>query len=219
MKIQPIKYLVLLLLLCPIIVHAQFKKGDKMLGGSIHYSRQIGNDILLSERVSTATNFNIMPELGVFLSDKFAISVRSGYRYRWQVHLQSSGDIEKWESHNVSAGFGFRKFYRISDKFYVSFDAYPNIIKEDFKWKSVDSDPNFAHYASTIESTNYIVEMQLMPVFCFFPGKNWNIEATAGNISFQHYISTIDSYKLNMFGIQYGRLGVGLRYYFRPKSK
>jgi hypothetical protein len=60
--------LVLVVSLISLFSNAQFKKSDKILEGSVSYSKSKGTD----------AEYSVSPSLGIFLSEKFALGVSLG---------------------------------------------------------------------------------------------------------------------------------------------
>jgi len=155
---------------------AQTEKGKFILGGSVEFNSSKDNDASKAD-----TRFSIVPSVGYFVSDNFAIGTGVGFGTS-KNHVDAVGNV---------AGFTTK-----SEAFVVApFARYYKGITEQFKFfgqlsvpmafgnnKLGDNDGN--NYAKTSKFSN--VGVALSPGFAFFPSKKFGIEFSVEGISYNN---------------------------------
>lgn len=180
------KYLILLLLLLPLMALGQFAKGDKLIGGTLGLTSQRATDSPNGSYSRKVTNFSIMPRVGFFLNEKFALGGTFGYYL---------GKDEVSSSYSYSAGLLLRRYFTISENFFLSIEATPSYRRANTNYHSIG--------------------ILARPVLSFFPSKNWELEAGIGRVGYTYMNDNgIDVY---VFNLDVGSLNFGLNYYLRNK--
>lgn len=147
---------------------------------------------------SNLNHFTIQPQFGFFLNDKFTIGGNIGYF----TTKQSNATTLRSKTNGIILGLFFRRYFKISDNFYLSLDGNPYY-----------RNTTFENSTSSKTKTNSF-GFKLSPVFSFFPSKNWGIEAGFGSVSFDHTNHELER-SVNIFELNYGTIKFGLTYYFR----
>lgn len=199
------KYILLFTCLIPFSALAQFKKGDKMLGGTMHVNRyQTRNDNVPSlygtVSMDRQTHISIEPEIGFFLSDRFIIGGHIGYdfMYRKDITKRFHGtQITTEDTHTFNFGLLFRRYFTITDKFFFALDGIP-----------------FCQI-----SEGYTLGARIRPVLTFLPTDKWGFEGSFGNISYRYWRSDVSNPKSDSFDFRLGNLSLGLRYYMRKRRE
>ena len=193
------KYLFLLLFSLPLTTYGQFTKGDIFLGGSFGFSTRNSEDNLPSNYVKSNI-FSLQPQFGYFLNNKLALGGNLGFSTINQEAITPNGTRFLNDSRGITIGFILRRYFQISDKFFISIDG--NTYFE-----------NRVTNAASTSKSNFI-GIDLSPVFSFFPSNNWAIEAGIGSISYEH-VNHESGSNTNIFEMNYGSLNLGLTYFFR----
>ncbi len=199
------KYLLFVILILPISLSAQFNKGDKFIGGSLSIQTlhsPYTPDIMFFTK---GTGITISPQIGFLLNEKLAFGGNLIYS---SIHYVAGPDTSEATSdmHTYSIGLFLRRYYSINEKFLFSLTGNADYGRGKNQYSSKVSDD---------ETKNYKYSISVYPSFIFFPSQKWGIEASIGNISYDH-TKTIDSdNKTDTFGIGYGSFILGFAYYFQ----
>ena len=167
---------------------AQTEKGNTMLGGNLGF-----NTSKTDGAVKADVNFRIVPTVGYFVSDNFAIGTGIGYNYNKKV---STNNLN--EAIEVSP-FG-RYYVDLSDQF--KFFGQLSVPMAFGNNKLVDYEGNVADdkYAST---TN--IGVNIAPGFAFFPTKKIGIELSVNGLGYNNYTAknelTGNKVETNSFGL------------------
>lgn len=182
---------------------AQFSKGDKFISGNFGFNSQSGN----ANGFLTKNTVSVGPSLGYFLNEKYAVILGMSY---------ASSYYEFINSKNFSTSFAvtpsIRRYYLLSDKFYLALSAYFSFYRGNTK--QIDSFNN-----QTIQSPYYSLGVGLGPSFIFFPSPNWGLQAGLGSLNYGHYQNLSDASSNNSYGLNWSStLNFGLSYYFINKK-
>jgi len=201
------KYLTLIAILLPLTSLGQFTKGDKLIGGRLSLYTQRAPGSPNGSYAPKVIDFSVLPEIGIFLNEKFAIGGNIGYFLRKEEVIIFPGTTSNNDSHGISVGLFLRRYFKISDNFFISLDG------NSFYQKDVSEN------SSSSETKSYSIGVSVRPVFSFLPSKNWGLEAGIGNISFYHTKNETFDRKVDNFYLNYGQLNFGLTYYFRREAE
>ena len=151
--------------------NAQTEKGKWILGGAAAYeSGKSGADAKASQSLS------IIPNIGYFVSDNFALGTGIGYSYQKTGFSSSTGQ----NSAVVINPFG-RYYVSLSDQF--KFFGQASVPLSFGTVKSVDVNGNTG--AKTGSSTS--IEVALSPGFAFFPTKKIAVQLALAGIAYRNY--------------------------------
>ncbi|MBB5634287.1 hypothetical protein HDE68_000172 [Pedobacter cryoconitis] len=153
---------------------AQTEKGKFMLGGNVEFNSTKNNGAPKAD-----TKFNIVPSVGYFVSDNFAIGTGIGY-----------GFSKSHEATTLLPNAALK-----TQEFVVApFARYYKGINESFKFFGQLSVPMaFGNNKVTTDGDNYTktskysnVGVALSPGFAFFPSKKFGIEFSVQGISYNN---------------------------------
>lgn len=153
---------------------AQTEKGKFMLGGNVEFNSTKENGASKSD-----TKFNIVPSVGYFISDNFAIGTGVGFGFA-----------------KTQAGTAALPNAAVKTQEFVvaPFARYYKGINESFKFFGQLSVPMaFGNNKVTADGDNYTkvskynnVGVALSPGFAFFPSKKFGIEFSVQGISYNN---------------------------------
>jgi len=149
---------------------AQTEKGKVLLGGNVGFNTSKSNGAEKSD-----VSFNIVPSVGYFVSDNFAIGTGVGYTYDKQV-----SDNNLNQAFQVSP-FG-RYYVDLSDQFKFFGQLSVPMAFGNNKFVSDQGDVADDKYAST---TN--IGVNLAPGFAFYPTKRIGIEFSVNGLAYNHF--------------------------------
>ena len=199
------KYLILALFLVPLTANGQFTIGDKLVGGTFSLVIQGSPENQNNSHLSKGTYFKINPQMGFFLNEKIALGGSIGYSVSNQKFKHLHGATSYSDSYSISVGFFVRRYFQISDNFFILLDGNPY-----YQHNSYENPSNS-------DLKGYSIGLSVKPVLSFFPSKNWGFEASFGEIAFEH-TDAFDQ-KINYFGLGLGSFNFGLTYYlYREKE-
>ncbi|MET3115027.1 hypothetical protein AAKU52_002770 [Pedobacter sp. CG_S7] len=167
---------------------AQTEKGNTMLGGNVGF-----NSSKTDGAAKADVNFRIVPTVGYFVSDNFAIGTGIGYNYYKKV---STNNLN--QALEVSP-FG-RYYLDLSDQF--KFFGQLSVPMAFGNNKLVDNEGNVADdkYASTTR-----IGVNFAPGFAFFPTKRIGIELSVNGLDYNNYTVknelTGNKVETNSFGL------------------
>jgi hypothetical protein len=219
-KSNLMKRLILIMLVVPLAVKAQFTKGDLFLGGSLGVNTVDFPGADYAKNISNS--FSVGPKIGYFINEKWAIGGSVGYSYSNQVldysvtpYYSNSRSTSRTFSANVLA----RRYFAITDKFLFTLEGSLGFSRSN----TTNS------YATSQVSTGgpepyddnapaYTLSATVRPLFVFFPTPHWGIEAGLGTLSFSHQHSLSDNSSVNTFNLFVATsTSLGVYYYFRRK--
>ncbi len=149
---------------------AQTEKGNVLLGGNVGFSTSKTDGASKSD-----VSFSIVPRVGYFVSDNFAIGTGVGYNYDKQVsdnNLNQAFEVAPFGRYYVNLSDQFKFFGQLSVPMAFGNNKY------------VDNQGNVADdkYATT---TN--IGVNLAPGFAFYPTKKIGIEFSVNGLAYNHY--------------------------------
>lgn len=181
---------------------AQTEKGKIILGGSAGF-----NSTKLKGADKSDFNFNVIPSVGYFVSDNFALGTGVGYAYNKEV---SENNLN--EAFQVSP-FG-RYYVGLSDQF--KFFGQLSVPLAFGSNKDVANDGKVGDKTATTTS----IGVNLAPGFAFFPTKKLGIELSVGGLGYNSLTvkdtPTGDKATLNTFGLNANtvKANVGVMFHF-----
>ena len=149
--------------------NAQTEKGKVMLGGSIGF-----NSTKVEGAAKSDVSFSVVPSVGYFVDNNFAIGTGVGYNYNKQVSENTLNQAF------VVAPFG-RYYVGLSEQFKFFGQLSVPMSFGNTKRGDVNGD-NF-----TKVSKDNNVGVALSPGFAFFPSKKFGIEFSVNGISYNDY--------------------------------
>jgi len=149
--------------------NAQTEKGKVILGGSVGF-----NSTKVEGAAKSDVSFNIIPSVGYFVSNNFAIGTGVGYTYNKQV----SGLIQNEAF--VVAPFG-RYYVGLSDQFKFFGQLSVPMAFGSNKVVAANGDTG-AKVASTTS-----IGVNVAPGFAFFPTKRIGIEVSVNGLGYQNF--------------------------------
>jgi hypothetical protein len=193
-----------------------------MIGGQFNFSRiNLSTLDTLYNNKTTGTGFNIIPNVGYFIKDNFAIGVigKFGISYQRQDYTRQSLIFAQTDkSTNYSLG-GFARYYKkINDKFSVFIEG--NTL---FRY-SISN-----HEASQIPGRMYKIETQtngfnvgIYAGLVYFPTPKLGIEGSFGSLYYDYSTSKSKNVSYNnhrnasTFGVNLSPSSfyLGMNYYF-----
>jgi hypothetical protein len=182
--------------------NAQTEKGKIMLGGSVGF-----NSTKVEGAAKSDVSFNIVPNVGYFVSDNFAIGTGVGYTSNKEV-----SDNNLNQAFRV-APFG-RYYVNLSDQF--KFFGQLSVPMEFGNDKFVDNNGNTG--AKIAKTTD--IGVNLAPGFAFFPTKKIGIEVSVNGLGYNNRKVTneITGYEttVNSFGLEASTLApkLGVQFHF-----
>lgn len=204
------KILLIIVVLLPMLSHAQFTKGDKVLGGSLSMAFQNQNSSEY-ETKSKGTYFSIQPRLGLLVNEKLELGGNVGY-YSSSQKSESPSSTYTNEERSISAGIYARPYFALTDKFLFSL-----LVQSNFSRGyqiTPQYDPNTGGYTDS-KTKKYSIVSGVRPTFHFFPSPQWGFELgfSALGHTYEHNLST--DFVGNYFTLTYSVVNIGVSYYFR----
>jgi hypothetical protein len=196
----------MLLLTCQ-LSSAQFVKGDKFIAGG--YSMTVRNSSTGNGEDSKHRSFQIYPQLGFFLNERYAVGGGLSYSTTTNDFDYGQGATQNYKDRGFGLHAVARRYFPIADNFFFSMDA----------------TASYGRYRSTFdngssESTrkSYTISLDINPRLIFFPSQNWAIEGGIGGLSLSHSRGLSDDTKSTSFGLNYGSFSLGFAYFFRANE-
>ncbi|MBK9458450.1 MAG: hypothetical protein IPN94_03195 [Sphingobacteriales bacterium] len=215
--------LVFVILVAGSTLYAQIQKGIVRLGGTFiadYSDNTINNRGLQLFSLSTAPSiyFNITPNVGVFISNKWLVGGSIGYDYYKDFRIQGKHYLNK-----ISLSADARYHKKITEQFwgFINISASSSYSNEYVE---------FTDDTGIVTVRNYeIVAIAVFasPGLLYFINNRVSVEATLGSLGYRHYYSpkiiTINPFRkdndyagLNVSG---SLLNLGINYYFVKKQK
>ncbi|MFW0718829.1 outer membrane beta-barrel protein [Pedobacter sp. N23S346] len=182
--------------------NAQTEKGKIMLGGSVGF-----NSTKVEGAAKSDVSFSIVPNVGYFVSDNFAIGTGVGYTSDKEVSENNINQAFK------VAPFG-RYYVNLSDQF--KFFGQLSVPMEFGNNKFVD---NNGDTGAKISKTTDI-GVNLAPGFAFFPTKRIGIEVSVNGLGYNNRKVTNEitgnETTINSFGLEASTLApkLGVQFHF-----
>jgi len=181
---------------------AQTEKGKFMLGGNASF-----NTSKVDGAKKSDLSFKVIPSVGYFVSDNFAIGTGVGYRYDKAVSakiLNQAFEVAPFGRYYVGLSDQFKFFGQLSVPM-----AFGNDKALDLDGKSGDK------IASTTKIGAYV-----SPGFAFFPTKRIGIEFSVNGLGYNNYQVknevTGNKVKTNSFGLEANAadINLGVQFHF-----
>jgi hypothetical protein len=182
------KILVMLLFL-PTLGFAQFTQGGKLVTGNASHSRVVYNSIY-DTRWNTSI-FNL--GTGFFVSESFVIGPLLEF-----TRQHSKQNFTNRISSSAKGGVFVRKFYPLSEKFFIALDG--NVLA------GVSSENDKIQKNKNSEFT---YSVSFTPMLTYLPSKKLGFNATFGGLSYNR--NNLD--KTSIFIASLGQVGLGLNYF------
>jgi len=193
--------LTLFCILFSICGHAQFTKGDKFIGGNIsmrHDSYDNGD--------RTSGNMGFSPSIGFLMNKNFALGVGFDYSYYSYKNFYNGQPFIKQTSRSFGPQIFAKRFFTISEKFFFALTG------------DISYSGSRAYSTQNGGSTtrSYSLGAAITPSFIFFPSSHWGIEASLGNLSYEHDQEIpANGTKSNQINLDAGTFSLGFAYYLR----
>jgi len=186
---------------------AQTEKGKIMVGGNVAFDTQKSD----ASGAKSNTNFQIVPSVGYFVADNFAVGTGIGYGYSKTSGVAISETITKMGNQNtafVVSPFG-RYYANLSESF--KFFGQLSVPMAFGKDKEVNADGKVgAKTASTTE-----IGVALSPGFAFYPTKKIGIEFALNGLNYNN-LRKEDGNGNKLKGAGYDEFSFGANF-FSPK--
>lgn len=151
---------------------AQTDRGQLIIGGNVQYSTSKTD----ADNAKASHNFSVVPNVGFFVEDNFAIGTGIGYQ---SSKSAISGEFGKKEAFVIEP-FG-RYYVPLAEKF--KFFGQLSVPMEFGNTKATDADLKVGD--KTGSSTS--IGVALSPGFAYFPSKKIGIELSLNGASYKNY--------------------------------
>lgn len=201
--------------------NAQIAAGTTYLSGSVGYSQQERNN-----GNNKTENFNVLPTVGYFVSNNFAIGLGIGYETQKNTDITNvtmfpgSTSVTTAETKQpafVVAPFA-RKYWTLGDKLYIFGQlAVPmRFGKTETENTTVNTSGSSVTTGSSSSEAKYTqIGVTVKPGLDYFLNKNWSIEATIGEFGYNNFKpkdgDAINNYS---FGLNLSTVTFGVKYVF-----
>ncbi|SKB89028.1 outer membrane beta-barrel protein [Daejeonella lutea] len=177
--------------------NAQTEKGKWILGGTASYDSQKSD----ADGAKASETLSLVPNLGYFVSDNFALGTGVGYNYSKVGTASPSGYNEAF----VVSPFG-RYYVGLSDQFKFFGQAAVPLAFGTVKATDANGEAGAKVGSSTA------VGVALSPGFAYFPTKKIGIEFAFRGISYNNY-RVEDSAGNEVKGAGYDRFSIGTNFF------
>jgi outer membrane immunogenic protein len=201
--------------------NAQIAAGTTYLSGSVGYSQQERNN-----GNNKTENFNVLPTVGYFVSNNFAIGLGIGYQTQKDTNIVNNFMVpgativttnEVKQPAFVVAPFA-RKYWTLGDKLYIFGQlAVPmQFGKTETESTTVTTSGSSVTTASSSSEAKYTqVGVTVKPGLDYFLNKNWSIEATIGEFGYNNFKPKDgDATNNYSFGLNLSTVTFGVKYVF-----
>lgn len=201
--------------------NAQIAQGTAYLSGSVGYSQEERNN-----GDNKKEKFNVLPTVGYFVSNNFAIGLGIGYETVKSTDLMNNAIFpgstivttrETKQPAFVVAPFA-RKYWTLGDKLYIFGQlAVPmKFGKTEIENTTVStSGSSVATTTSSSEAKYTQIGVTVKPGLDYFLNKNWSIEATIGEFGYDNYKPKDGNATNNYsFGLNLSTVTFGVKYVF-----
>ncbi|WP_294198887.1 outer membrane protein [Chryseobacterium sp. sg2396] len=201
--------------------NAQIAAGTTYLSGSVGYSQEETNN-----GNNKTENFNVLPTVGYFVSNNFAIGLGIGYQTQKNTNvvnnfigagttIVTTNEIK--QPAFVVAPFA-RKYWTLGDKLYIFGQlAVPmQFGKAEVENKTVTTSGSSVSTASSSSEAKYTqIGVTVKPGLDYFLNKNWSIEATIGEFGYNNFKPKDgDATNNYSFGLNLSTVTFGVKYVF-----
>jgi len=183
--------------------NAQTEKGKIILGGNVGF-----NSSKVDGASKADVNFSVVPSIGYFVGNNFAIGTGVGYEYEKTVSA-NRGQLEAFKV----APFG-RYYVNLTDQF--KFFGQLSVPLAFGSLKSVDANGDTgSKFASTTS-----IGVNVAPGFAFFPNKKIGIEFSVNGLGYENFSTkaeaTGEKVKTNSFGLEANTFApkLGVQFHF-----
>jgi hypothetical protein len=198
----------MLIVMLPLSVLAQFRRGQIFVGGFLSGSSETYNSMSSKE---VTNQLNVYPSAGYFLNSKILVGSSLGY-YTSRRLIHSNGVTQTaGRSNSFYLAPFVRNYFVISESFSIAFQGQLTLMRG-----TIESQIG-SIYSSRLPT--YSVSADISPIFIFFPSPKWGIEAGIGSVSYTYYRVLPDVSSTNTFSFSSGKFTFGLTYYFSKKEK
>jgi len=178
---------------------AQFEKGDKVLGGSLSFTRVKGRSGPIEE---TRTDFEFAPGIGFLINANVEFGAEISL-------LRSINDRTEYKQSGNGFGPALFASRYISINKVLLFRIKGEIF---YEWNRGSYTPKLQQGPSAeFETERY--GLAISPGLIFFPDTNWGMSLTFGNLYLVKGLA--EGSRSTEFGINTGNIALGLSYYFR----
>jgi outer membrane protein len=209
------KKIFFLLLFAPVLVKAQFSKGDAFLGGNVsmnyYHSSPSGQQNGTSDRENTNYSYSFSPTIGFFMGERFALGGNIQYG-RASSENDTGTSLQKDHATSASLAAVGRYFFPFNEKF--SFALTGDIFYSRSKYDSEYSN-SIENYYGKSATKSYSAGIHIKPTFLYFPSRHWGFEASIGNLQFVHEHNLSTYSKASTLTTTLGPISLGVAYYFR----
>ncbi|WP_432714225.1 outer membrane beta-barrel protein [Pedobacter sp.] len=167
---------------------AQTEKGNVLLGGKVGFGSSKTDGANKAD-----VNYNLVPTVGYFVGDNFAVGTGVGYNYNKEVshkNLNKAFEVSPFGRYYVDVADQFKFFGQLSVPM-----AFGSNTLVDNDGKKADS-----KYASTTS-----IGVNLAPGFAYYPTKKVGIEVSVNGLGYNNYAvkdeATGAKVKTNSFGL------------------
>lgn len=189
---------------------AQFKKGDRFLGGSFRvHDRSTRNG---AGEYKKEAGLGISPLYGKFLTDKLALGISLSYGFGIQNTYQENQYPEKSFYQRYKPGILLRRYFSLGKMMGFVLDGNLNYQLYKYHNSYFYMNRNFISN-SVMESINVTVS----PAFVFFPTPSLGFEISPGRFNY-YFDLPRGGFSSHSFQLVYAGLNWGLNYYFRKKE-
>jgi hypothetical protein len=195
------KLLLILPLLLPVLVNAQFRKGDAFIGGTFNagYSKRLKDEQIAGY---TQVSFSSYPQVAVFLTPRFALGGTLGFGGAHTTYESSD-----YSSRTYGVGALARYFLLAGEKFSIALTGTALYDRTRSKYETDFGDHNVMKM--------YSLSASVRPTFLYFPSPRWGFEASVGTLTYTHEQNLSRENKTSNFTASYGSISLGVAYYFR----
>lgn len=184
--------------------NAQTEKGKIILGGNVGF-----NSSKVDGASKADVNFSVVPSVGYFVSDNFAIGTGVGYEYDKTASGIIRGQVEAFKV----APFG-RYYVNLTEQF--KFFGQLSVPLAFGSLKDVDVNGETGSKVGTTTS----IGVNVAPGFAFFPNKKIGIELSVNGLGYENYTvkaeGTGAKQKTNSFGLEANAFApkLGVQFHF-----
>ena len=173
---------------------------------------------------SISNSFNVGPEVGYFVNEKWAVGASVAYAHSNQLEDQVQTPyvyhIHNF-SYSISPGFLVRRYFIISDKFLFLLEGGVSYSRsnETQVYETTNSTNPGTTTTTSSDYPEYSVAVTVRPLFIFFPTPNWGFEAGLGSLAWSHAQYLFDNASQNTLTLSHtGLTFIGIFYYLRKKN-
>lgn len=206
------KYWILFIyLFAPMLVSAQFARGDMYLTGNLSFSTSETEFTEPYKRNNRTSTLTIAPSFGFFLNESVAIGPSFKYAASWFSTSGPTINVET-ESNSFAAGIFATKYLELSDKFFFA-------ISGDIKY-GIESESQPLYDPVTgilnVSEVDYnALAVSVTPSFIFFPSNRWSVNASVGSLTYKYWNDPDYNTTKNDAAFDLGTVWLGVSYYLK----